>query len=113
MNISPLLKFSAILKSIHWTTLSHAYHVELNSAYDDIDELIDELVETQIGVTNPSSYEDVKINFSIPMGKEHIINFLENEIEIFLNSLSDYDRTIVDDVIRRVNRLMYFLRMNV
>lgn len=117
MNFTPFLKLLNVIKVLHWTTKSHAAHKELDEAYDNFSDKIDEFVECYLG----------KKTSSLPM-TVGVIRLPENctedkPLDIFRLAYEDFHaeikqyaenssmQSLLDDLDNIAYTLTYLLRM--
>jgi hypothetical protein len=114
-----LIKIQNQLRILHWQTLSYAAHKALGSAYSDLDDLIDNLVEVHQG-----KYGRLKFEAPIDLG---LVNQDEIDLEDVLIQLNDYLSgpfaemhdpvkdtdclNIRDEILAVINRLRYLLTL--
>jgi hypothetical protein len=118
MIIKSFLTMQNQIKILHWQTKSYAAHQALGSAYEDLDELIDNFVEVYAGG------DDSILNVgSISMNTHSIdsvnpTEFMSSICEFLSGKLSDAipeERTdlhnIKDEMIAVVNKTKYLLSL--
>ena len=114
-----LLKIQNQLRILHWQTLSYAAHKALGSAYSDLDDLIDTLVEIHQG-----KYGRIVFETPIDLG---LVNQDEIDLEEILVQLNDYLTgtfndihnpvkdtdclNIRDEILTVINKLRYLLTL--
>lgn len=118
-----MTKFLSILNQIrifHWQTKSYAEHKALGKLYDNLDELVDDFVETFSGrygkvptaadlfKTQASNYVD---NADVIEYLNQVVQYLEQEIPDSLDVNDTELLNIRDDMLAAVNRTKYLLRL--
>lgn len=114
-----LLKIQNQLRILHWQTTSYAAHKALGKAYEDLNDLIDNLVETHQG-------KHGRIMFETPIDLG-LVNQNEIELEDILIQLNDYLTStfseihdsvkdtdclnIRDEILAVINKLRYLLTL--
>ena len=114
-----LLKIQNQLRILHWQTVSYATHKALGSAYSDLDDLIDTLVEIHQG-----KYGRIVFETPIDLG---LVNQDEIDLEEILVQLNDYLTgtfndihnpvkdtdclNIRDEILTVINKLRYLLTL--
>ena len=96
----------------HLQTDSYAEHKALQSFYEGIDGLLDELIEAYQG-----QHDNVKNYESYPMsnysGKESVIEYFEELLEIVRNLTEEYPsylRNLIDDIEVLITSTLYKLK---
>ena len=114
-----LIKFQNQLRILHWQTDSFSKHKAFGKAYEEIDELIDDLVEVYSGkyrklVLKPDTTiellntEDVEINSVL----EEVNQYLSTAAVQELDPEKDTELlNIRDEILALVNRLRYLLTL--
>jgi len=114
-----LLKLATQLRIFHWQTDSYAQHQAYGNAYEQLSELIDQLVEVHQG-------KHGKITYTSPAGLE-LSNSEELDPQSILTEVTDYlstefantmDQTkdtdcfnIRDEILAVLNKLKYLLTL--
>jgi hypothetical protein len=114
-----LIKIQNQLRILHWQTISYASHKALGSAYEDLDELIDNLVEVHQGKYG-------RIIFETPISFD-LVNQSEIDLDAVLIELNDYLTgsfnemhdpvadtdclNIRDEILAVINKLRYLLTL--
>jgi Family of unknown function (DUF5856) len=114
-----LIKIQNQLRIFHWQTISYASHKALGSAYEDLDELIDSLVEVHQGKYG-------RIVFETPISLD-LVNQSEIDLDAVLIELNDYLTgpfnemhdpvadtdclNIRDEILAVINKLRYLLTL--
>lgn len=114
-----LLKLQNQLRILHWQTESYAEHKAFGKAYDDLDELIDELVEVYQGKRGRIKYDSpVELNLvnydeiSIMDVLEQFQEYLEVTFTAIVDPSKDTDLlNIRDAILGTINRLKYLLTL--
>lgn len=126
--ISPLLTIQNQLKIFHWQTRSYAQHKSLDEAYSALGSLIDEFVETYMGIFGRIYASDGEFNLqltNIDYSLEgnglssNMISFIDDSIEYFKSYSEDIqlkDKTdllnIRDEMLGTLNQLKYLLSLS-
>lgn len=112
-----LLTFQTQLRVNHWQTTSYAQHIAFGSAYEALDELIDEFVEVGQGKYGRfllKGTETISLtNLSNPV--ETINNFIQFLTFTLPNSFAPTDTELLnirDEMLSVVNKLKYLLTLN-
>jgi hypothetical protein len=114
-----LLKIQNQLRILHWQTLSYAAHNALGKTYEDLDDLIDNLVEVHQG-----KYGRLVFETPIDLG---LVNQEEIDLEDILLQLNEYLTgsfnemhdpvkdvdclAIRDEILAVINKLRYLLTL--
>lgn len=126
--ISPLLTIQNQIKIFHWQTRSFAQHKSLDEAYSELSGLIDEFVETYMGIFGRIYAADgdfnlqlTNIDYSLEGNglSSNMISFVEDSIE-YLKSYSEdiqlKDKSdllnIRDEMLGTLNQLKYLLSLS-
>lgn len=126
--ISPLLTIQNQIKIFHWQTRSFAQHKSLDEAYSELGGLIDEFVETYMGIFGRIYAADgdfnlqlTNIDYSLEGNglSSNMISFIEDSIE-YLKSYSEdiqlKDKSdllnIRDEMLGTLNQLKYLLSLS-
>lgn len=126
--ISPLLTIQNQIKIFHWQTRSFAQHKSLDEAYSELGSLIDEFVETYMGIFGRIYAADgdfnlqlTNIDYSLEGNglSSNMISFIEDSIE-YLKSYSEdiqlKDKSdllnIRDEMLGTLNQLKYLLSLS-
>ncbi len=116
--ITPLVQFQQQMRIFHWQTDSFARHKAFGKIYENLDGLVDEFVETYMGIFGKSKPVN---NFNItllPLEDDDVISdVLEDFVEYLKDmSLEIDDRTdllnIRDSILGEVNKLKYLLTLS-
>lgn len=126
--ISSLLTIQNQLKIFHWQTRSYAQHKSLDEAYSALSGLIDEFVETYMGIFGRIYAPDGSFNLqltNIDYSLEgnglstNMISFIDDSIEYFKSYSEDIqlkDKTdllnIRDEMLGTLNQLKYLLSLS-
>jgi hypothetical protein len=115
--ITPLLTLQNQLRLLHWQTKSYSEHKALGRAYEDLDGIVDNFVETYFGkYGNVNAKETFKINienYSEKNTKEVLqdgIRYLEN----MTTNLSENDTELLnirDEMLAVLQHTKYLLRL--
>jgi len=114
-----LLKLQNQLRILHWQTESYAEHKAFNKAYNDLDDLIDELVEVYQGKHGRIKYDSPVelglVNYdeiSIMDVLEQFQEYLEVTFTAIVDPSKDTDLlNIRDAILGTINRLKYLLTL--
>jgi hypothetical protein len=115
--ITPLLQFQQQLRIFHWQTDSYSQHKAFGATYEELDELVDDFVETYMGTfgrSKPIASFDIRLE---PLTGETVINSV---IWDFVDYLKDMDielsentdlLNIRDEILGAVHKLKYLLSL--
>lgn len=117
--VQVLLTTTHQLHVYHWQTDSYAAHQAFGQAYDTLDGLMDQFVETFMGkygkVASKGGFEINLSNITDKKPNEFIdsvIDFLTNELPKSLKSETDTDLlNIRDEMVGELNKLKYLLTL--
>ena len=117
--VQVLLTTTHQLHVYHWQTDSYAAHQAFGQAYDTLDSLMDQFVETFMGKYGKVASKDgFDINLSNITDKkpnefiDSVIDFLTNELPKSLKSETDTDLlNIRDEMVGELNKLKYLLTL--
>lgn len=117
--VQVLLTTTHQLHVYHWQTDSYAAHQAFGQAYDTLDGLMDQFVETFMGKYGKVASKDgFDINLSNITDKkpnefiDSVIDFLTNELPKSLKSETDTDLlNIRDEMVGELNKLKYLLTL--
>lgn len=115
--ISPLIQFHQQLRIFHWQTDSYSKHKAFGKAYDALDELIDNFLETFMGNFGRSKpvtsfelelrpYSETNVDLTI----QFFIDYLKN-MDLHISEYSDL-LNIRDEILAEINKLKYLLKLN-
>jgi hypothetical protein len=115
--IGPLVQFQQQLRIFHWQTDSFAEHKAFGKAYEDLDGLVDDFVETYMG-----RFGKIKptITFNLILRSLESQNSVKESLEKFeeyLISMSEeisnetYLLNIRDEMLALINKLRYLLTL--
>lgn len=115
--VSAFMEFKSNLKIYHWSTSRYSRHIASNNIETSISELIDNFIETFIGIygTRPNmDYNEYHINLN-SWNDYEIINVFEN-FKQFLIKLPfdeiDVDLiTLRDSLMNELNRTLYLFTL--
>jgi len=116
--IQPMLQFQTQLRVFHWNTTSFSQHSAFGKAYEDLDEHIDDFVETFIGKYGRLESEQQMTLSLKPLFTGNSTESILSEFESYLKSLTQDlgDNTdllnIRDSILGVVNHLRYMLTLN-
>ena len=114
-----LLKLTTQLRIFHWQTESYARHKAFGTAYEDLSDLIDELVEVHQGKHGRISYEGSSslelLNLSDLEPQAILVevtDYLSQEFIKAVDSEKDTDcLNIRDEILAVLNKLKYLLTL--
>jgi hypothetical protein len=117
--ITNLIKLQNQLRINHWQARKYGEHKALGKAYDDLGDLIDNLVEVHQG-----KYGVIKYNSPIELGLvnteeismqdilQEVDGYLRDEFNAMTDEVSDSEcRNIRDEILAVINRLRYLLTL--
>jgi len=116
--ITPLVQFQQQMRIFHWQTDSYARHKAFGKIYENLDGLVDEFVETYMGIFGKSKPTN---NFNItlfPLTDDSVVSDVLEEFNEYLNEMSFEidDKTdllnIRDSMLGEVNKLKYLLTLS-
>ncbi len=114
-----LLKIQNQLRILHWQTLSYAAHKAFGKAYEDLDDLIDNLVEVHQGKYGRLTFE-TPIEFGLVNQSEidledvllQLNDYLTGPFNEMHDSVKDADcLAIRDEILIVINKLSYLLTL--
>jgi len=116
-----IIKFVQVknqFKFLHWQTFGDSKHKAYDKVQKDLDELIDEFVETMMGkYGRPEFPGEFAIMFQ-DINRLSMQNFLDNTIEFFLDMSNELDPSldsdllnIRDEMMGTINKLKYLLTL--
>jgi hypothetical protein len=115
--ISPLIQFQQQLRIFHWQTDSYAEHKAFGKTYESLDGLIDDFVETFMGVFGRSKPTTTFQIILKPLSDMNVVNII---ISDFINCLDDLSSDLEnhtdllnlrDSLRGEVNKLKYLLSL--
>lgn len=120
IKVNALLQAQIQFKILHWQTKGYARHVAFGGIYEQLDELIDEYVETAMGKwgrfvvddqTNTITYQNLK--------EVNVVDFLQDfksklwSLTDELDQQKDTDLlNIRDEILGKTNKLAYLLTLD-
>jgi hypothetical protein len=113
--IGALMAMQNQFRVFHWQTESHAQHVAFGSAYESLDELIDEFVEVyqgKNGIVKPNEGFKIKLENLDNNPSEMIdvfIEFLQNDLPEELEEKDTDLLNIRDEMLGLLNKTKYLL----
>lgn len=117
MNISLFISLLEQLRVFHWNTTSYAEHKAFETAYENIEELVDNLVETYSGKYSRIGGKDGEFNiaisdYSTTKGATFSIvnNYIKLVQDIDFTKDADLDN-IKLDILNELNHLKYLLTL--
>lgn len=115
--ITELITLQNQLRIFHWGTDSYAEHKALGETYDALNDLIDEYVETFMGIYGRVKL-DKNVNVTLVDLSDNIESTVDKYIDYLQNSLTkdlsdkDTDLTnIRDEMLGTLNKLKYLLTL--
>jgi DNA-binding ferritin-like protein len=117
--ITTLLTLQAQLRVLHWQTKSYAEHQALGGLYGDLDEKIDDFVETFSGRYGvPAAKTDYKltvVNYKDNAGVVQIldtaIGYMMKDVPAMLKPEDTDLLNIRDEIVGSMNKTKYLLRL--
>ena len=116
--IAPLIRFQQQVRIFHWQTNSYAQHKAFGKTYEELDDSIDNFVETYMGrFGKPKTNITYKLELKSLDDKVTVENYL-NDFTKYLKSMSDEipDETdllnIRDEILGTINKLRYLLTLD-
>jgi len=115
--ISPLIQFHQQLRIFHWQTNSYSEHKAFNKTYNNLDTLIDEFIETYMGIFGRSLPTTTFLINLKPLINKEVINSVNADFIKYLDSMSSEisghtDLLNIRDSMRgEVNKLKYLLTL--
>lgn len=115
--ISPLVQFQQQLRIFHWQTDSYAEHKAFGKIYESLDGLIDDFIETFMGVfgrSKPTTTFQITLK---PLSDKSVVNSIISDFIDYLNDLSpNLERhtdllNLRDSILQEVNKLIYLLSL--
>jgi hypothetical protein len=113
-----LIKLQEQIRILHWQTKAYSRHVAYGTAYADLGELLDTLVETYQGkygrlVFQQNTFDIIDIdNVKISELIDMTIDTLQIELTSLLNSTKDTDLlNIRDEIVGHLNKFKYILTL--
>jgi len=115
--ITPLIQFQQQLRIFHWQAETHAQHVVLGKAYENLDDLVDSFVETYMGIFGKSKPTNTFNLVLYPLTNldevfqiiEEFISYLK-EMNYEIESETDL-LNIRDSILGEINQLKYLLSL--
>lgn len=119
MTILKLLKIRDQYHVLHWQTESHALHVALGDYYEEFLGIVDEFVESYVGVFGRFSIDGgaAKITLydisacDVGVFTDQVLTFLEGDLRDAAmddNGLNN----LIDDMVSLTEKLKYLLTLN-
>ena len=117
--ITTLLTLQAQLRVLHWQTKSYAEHQALGGLYGDLDEKIDDFVETFSGRYGvPAAKTDYKLTVVNYKDNAGVVQILDTAIAYMMKDVpamlkpEDTDLlNIRDEIVGSMNKTKYLLRL--
>lgn len=116
--ISPLIQFQQQLRIFHWQTDSYAEHKAFGKTYESLDGLIDEFVETFMGVygrSKPTTTFQITLK---PLTDRSVVDYVISDFISYLDDLSNQNLKNHTDLLNlrdslrgEVNKLRYLLSL--
>jgi hypothetical protein len=116
--ITPLVQFQQQMRIFHWQTDSFAKHKAFGKIYDSLDELVDEFVETYMGIFGKSKPVST-FNFTlVPLTDDGVVSEVLEDFVDYLKEMS-YEiedqsdlLNVRDSILAEVNKLKYLLTLS-
>jgi DNA-binding ferritin-like protein len=116
--ISPFLKIQNQLRIFHWQTTSYAQHKAFGKAYENLDDLIDNFVETFTGKYGRSK-ASVQYTIDLDNLSDNYLSVVDSFISYLIGINEEIDQVldsdllnIRDEMLGELNRLKYLLSLN-
>jgi Family of unknown function (DUF5856) len=114
-----LLKLQNQLRILHWQANLYGEHKALGKAYEELDELIDDVVEVHQGKYGKILYNSPielglvnKDEIDLPAILEEFTDYLVSGYTVGLDPVKDSDcLNIRDEIMAVINRLKYLLTL--
>jgi DNA-binding ferritin-like protein len=114
-----LIKLQNQLRINHWQTESYAQHVAFGEAYNALDALLDQLVETHQGKHGKISFDSessVELTNLEELSMQDILtqvtDYLSTEFDSVIEPERDTDcLNIRDEILQSLNKLKYLLTL--
>lgn len=119
MIITVLLTLQNQLRILHWHTDSYAEHKALGKAYENLDDLIDQLIEVHIGKYGKFDLEnglEIKLQDYAPGRPQDLIHSAEVAVKQLRAKFESDDATnlsnIIDEILTVLNQTSYLLTLS-
>lgn len=113
--LTNLIQVQSQLKVLHWQTESYAEHMAFGRAYDDLDDLIDDMIEVYSGKYQRPKFGGMKQITFADYGNLKIESFLDAFEDFMRNAfMAQQDSEIAnirDEIIAVILRLKYLLTL--
>lgn len=114
--IPTLIKFHQQLRVFHWQTTSFAQHKAFGEIYDELNDIIDEFVETFTGKYGRNQ-ANLRMEITLTSLSEEVLPRYLDAFTSFLESMDkEIDDTSIlnirDEMLGQVNKLRYLLTIN-
>lgn len=116
--IKELVKVQTQFKFLHWQTKSYPEHITFGKLYDDLGDLIDELVEVWMGKKGRPEFDP---EFTISLKDIEYVDYMQfmddflDFLVSFVDSLDpEYDSDIInlrDEIMALINKGKYLLTL--
>ena len=116
------LTFQQQIRLYHWSTKCYARHVSSGTLYEKMDSLIDTFIETmqgKLGKRQRIEYKNITFQLSCLSDKDapllihDFIQFLENDLNRFLDKVNDNDlKNIRDEMLTNLNQTLYLFSLS-
>ena len=114
-----LIKLQNQLRINHWQTESYAQHVAFGEAYNALDALLDQLVETHQGKHGKISFDSESLveltnleELSMQDILTQVTDYLSTEFDSVIEPERDTDcLNIRDEILQSLNKLKYLLTL--
>jgi len=114
--ITPLVQFQQQIRIFHWQSDTYAQHKAFGKLYENLDGLVDDFVETFMGIFGKSKPTNQFTFVLEPFSNENILHVLEDfdsymrDISYELEEHTDL-LNIRDSMLGEVNKLRYLLTL--
>lgn len=113
-----ILKLQNQLKVLHWQTESYAEHKAFEQTYNDLTDLLDQLVEVHQGKYGRISFSNASLNLfdqdeiDINSILEEVVEYLQEPFNEMHDPIKDTDcLNIRDEIVASLNKLRYLLTL--
>lgn len=114
--ITPLVKFQQQIRIFHWQSDTYAQHKAFGKLYENFDGLVDDFVETYMGIFGKSK-PTTQFTFVLDPLSEETLNYVIDNFETYLKDM-DYELeeytdllNIRDSMLGEINKLKYLLTL--
>lgn len=118
-NIHAFLSAQVQFKILHWQTKGYARHMAFGGIYDQLDELVDEYVETAMGKWGRFILDDKTSTITYKnLSEVNMVEFLQDfkgKLYLLTTELDQEKDTdllnIKDEILGKINKLAYLLTL--